>query len=272
MRPVCRLLAVVSATPRGVADVVGQKVLDAWAAMSRFHRDGWGAAWVDAAGGSASLRYQRSVLPAHADPDFTARALAPSRAILMHLRWASTGMDVTGLNTHPFVSGGTALAHNGYIAPINVLDSELPVDVVDACRGTTDSERYAQLVHHHQEAGLALPEAVQRAAAELRRLHPCASLNAVVLGTGSLVVVHANEAAVPDVAAMHAGGMTVDNALAEHLDGRYYRMSVKRLDDGTLAFSSSGIPREGWVTLPDETVTAVDLASGEVRQRGLLEG
>lgn len=262
----CRLLAVAAPAPRPVEDVVGTPVMRAFSRMSRFHRDGWGAAWLD---DESAVRVARSTSPAREDRDFAERASAASRATLLHLRWASTGMDVTGLNTHPFQHDGVAFAHNGFIAPAATLDAVLPADSRALLRGTTDSERYASLVHHYRATGCGLADAVALAAERLRELFPQASLNAVALDSRTLVVVRASAHAIPDTAAMRAGGMTARNALASHLDGGYYRMSFKRLADGAIAFSSSGIPRDGWEPLPDETLTEVSLATGAVERREL---
>jgi predicted glutamine amidotransferase len=55
-------------------------------------------------------------------------------------------MANTDLNTHPFVAGSVAFAHNGYLSPLSVLD-ELVTEVGGRpSEGDTDSERYFSLV------------------------------------------------------------------------------------------------------------------------------
>lgn len=270
----CRLLAVVSPVPRPPRKVLGDAVVDVYRSMSRLHADGWGAAWIEDAddGGVPVLRSHRSPSSAADDPAFDERTVSPSRATLFHLRWASTGMDVTGLNAHPFVTDGVAVAHNGLIGPASEVEELLPDDVRDLPRGTTDSERMAALIHHHLRTGADLGEAVALATGALRERFPASSLNMLALSGTTLVVVRASADAVADTDGMRAAGLTDDTAPASHLGGGYFRMGVRRFDDGSLAFSSSGIPRDGFQLLPDETVTAVDLATLRIDQRPVVPG
>lgn len=271
----CRLLAVVSPAPRPPRQVLGDVVVDVYRSMSRLHADGWGAAWIEEAGsegGVPVLRSHRSPSSAADDPAFDERTVSPSRATLFHLRWASTGMDVTGLNAHPFVTDGVAVAHNGLIGPASEVEELLPDDVRDLPRGGTDSERMAALIHHHLRAGADLGEAVALATGALRERFPASSLNMLALSSRTLVVVRASADAVADTDGMRAAGLTDDTAPASHLDGGYFRMGVRRFGDGSIAFSSSGIPRDGFQLLPDETVTAVDLTTLRIDQRPVLPG
>ena len=74
----------------------------------------------------------------------------PSRprtdAALLHLRKASVNMANSDRNTHPFLAGSVAFAHNGYLSPTSALD-ELVTEVGGRpSEGDTDSERYFSLV------------------------------------------------------------------------------------------------------------------------------
>ena len=49
-------------------------------------------------------------------------------------------------NTHPFVAGPIAFAHNGWVGDVAALDTALASAGGPTCQGTTDSERYFGLV------------------------------------------------------------------------------------------------------------------------------
>ena len=60
----------------------------------------------------------------------------------MHLRWATPGLPVIDVNTHPFRYGDYTFAHNGAIHPQDRLGEMLPAEWERRLAGTTDSERY----------------------------------------------------------------------------------------------------------------------------------
>ena len=187
----CRLLGVVSKTPTAVADAVGDGVLKDFVALSRIHGDGWGVAAAGRLG-----QYPTATLSAGSaqdDPAFTAATHDQrSAATLVHLRWATNGLAVQPQNSHPFVADGLAMAHNGTIKPMRLLDQMLEPDMAASLRGTTDSERYFAVIRQHRRTAPNLAEAVRRAVAQLRRIYPEASLNALLLGEDQLIVVHAH--------------------------------------------------------------------------------
>lgn len=84
------------------------------------------------------------------------------------------------------------MAHNGSIKPMAPLDALLEPGIAATLRGTTDSERYFALIRQHRRTAPTLAEAVRRAVSELRDRYPEASLNALLLGEGQLVAVHAH--------------------------------------------------------------------------------
>ena len=72
------------------------------------HPDGWGVAY--RCGGAMSV--VRSGKPAATDPRIGEIAAKTTRFI-GHVRYASNPETVNAGNSHPFISGGLALAHNG---------------------------------------------------------------------------------------------------------------------------------------------------------------
>ncbi len=139
----CRLLGVVSTTAQPLTTLLADD-LPPYTALSAEHCDGWGVAhWNDrdaleltkaAEAAAGSSGYREALAGAHTD------------AALLHLRKASSGMDNTALNTHPFTDGRIAFAHNGWASDAAKLDAMVTSAGGPACAGTTDSERYFSLL------------------------------------------------------------------------------------------------------------------------------
>jgi glutamine amidotransferase len=97
--------------------------------------------------------------------------------------------------------------------------------------------------------------AVSRAVVALRAAFPIASLNSLLLSNTELIVVHANSIEDAPTLEEIARGTS---APLDHADA-YYLMRWRRTPDGTLAFTSSGLPDEGWTPLAENSITRVDL-------------
>jgi len=247
-------------TPATFASAVTEGQLARFQELSRLHDDGWGAAWLEGDG----VALHRSVLSAQADPEFGAVAAGhPTRAGIMHLRWASSDMANDDANTHPFRADGMAFAHNGFVGPAEAVDRLVPPGIDVA--GTTDSERYFAVVRGFQREGLEPADAVMAAVALLRRNFPRSSLNALVLTANELIAVNANSDAEIDIESMLAAGFTIDTLPTGHSD-EYYQLYVRRGEDG-VAIASTGLDSDGWEPLPEESVTVIRLDSGEVEHR-----
>jgi len=251
----CRLLGVVSDRPVTVADAVGEVVLKDFVALTKIHGDGWGVARVEAAGGSPAVVV--SAGSALDDPEFIAAAAEVSApASIVHLRWATAGLAVRLENSHPFVADGLAMAHNGSIRPVEPLEAMLTPEVAAKLRGTTDSERYFALIRQHRRTAANLREAVRDAVSELRAVYPEASLNALVLGEGQLVAVHAHaRTTLPDDDIEQLSAVDLP---AEHVED-YFALRLARPDDHTVVIGSTGFGDLPWQPLPPESVTAVAL-------------
>lgn len=251
----CRLLGVVSAAPVSVADAVGEGVLEDFVALTKVHGDGWGVATVDSSGDDP--RVAVSAGTACDDPAFTAATRdRRSAASLVHLRWATNGLAVRPENSHPFLADGVAMAHNGSIKPMGPLTELLDPEFAATLHGTTDSERYFGVIRQHRRDAGSLAEAVRRAVVELRGIYPGASLNALLLGEGQLIAVHA-----------HAHSRLLDEDIeeitaaelpADHLED-YFALRIARPDDATVVIGSTGFGDLDWQPLPTECVAVVSL-------------
>lgn len=249
----CRLLGVVSTEPITVEGAVGAHVLKDFVALTKVHGDGWGVA----AGDGDDPRVHVSADSAIDDADFAAIMRDwRSKGTLVHLRWATSGLAVRPENSHPFLADGLAMAHNGSIKPTDALDALLEPDLAGTLRGTTDSERYFAVIRAYRRRAPDLASAVRAAVARLRTPYPDASLNALILGEGQLIAVHANahsRLSVEDVAEITAADLPT-----EHLED-YFGLRWARTGSGALVIGSTGFGDLDWQPLPPESVTAISL-------------
>ncbi|PWJ45799.1 Glutamine amidotransferase domain-containing protein [Quadrisphaera granulorum] len=268
MGVVCRLLGFAAPSPRSLAEALGSAQVAAFRAMARLHDDGWGAAWLgedgDDDGGARAVRAERSPRSGYHDPALErVTETVQSRAGLLHLRLASSGMPVQPENTHPFIGsvaglGDVALAHNGAMKPAARIEELLDDDARAALRGNTDSERYAALVRAETLACGDLARGAAAAAARLAPLFPTSSLNAVLVSPRELVVVHVSAGARTPHEDFDASGIAEEELPVGHRTG-YYQLWRRRADDGAVVVSSSGLRVDGWEPLAADTVLRVDL-------------
>src|SRR5262245_30314919 len=165
----CRLLAYASVSPTTARELLGND-LRTFVSLSEQHGDGWGMAWDEADG---ELNVAKDVGPAHAsDLLDKLSATAETRAMVLHLRRASPGLAVALENTHPFTTGRLAFAHYGWIRPIPELEDPLDPETRRSLRGTTDSERYFQLllaaIERTGDVERALPPLLERLRTQFR--------------------------------------------------------------------------------------------------------
>jgi predicted glutamine amidotransferase len=181
----CRLLGFVTRTPTTLADLLGESELQEFTELSRKHADGWGIAWPTHDGVEVTKA-----------PDAARTSSLFARVShehvtdlgLVHLRWATLGLNVVPENTHPFSDGSLAFAHNGSIKPPSSLDELIPDDIMALRKGTTDSERYFLAVlaqARKSNPALALAETVNRIASSLE----FSSLNAMIATNTQLIAV-----------------------------------------------------------------------------------
>lgn len=104
------------------------------------HPDGWGIGYYE----NATPKLERRDSAAYVDLhfSFTAERLY-AKTVLAHVRRATVG-GVALANTHPFVHGRWAFAHNGTVRAFNLVAPELEREttprLLEQRRGSTDSE------------------------------------------------------------------------------------------------------------------------------------
>jgi predicted glutamine amidotransferase len=257
----CRLLGYVSERPESAVEGLGGAEFQTFTSLSALHGDGWGMAWVrpDRDG----IEVTTSPMSAADDPGYfelAGRALGP--AGMVHLRWATDGLVVHPMNTHPFTDGGYALAHNGSISPIETLEGLLADAARSRLEGTTDSERYFRLVLQCIEEAGDERTGLLRAVEMLHGHFPEASLNALFLTPTHLYAVHVNSrAATPldDLRELFGS----EDAMPHGHAAAYFDMAYK-VTPAAVHVISSGLPDEGWTPVPGDSILAIDLASREI--------
>lgn len=236
----CRLLAFASIAPTAPEELIGDD-LASFVGLSREHRDGWGMAWFDDGG---ELNVAKDVEAAHASELFGKLAsTTETDAMVLHLRRASPGLSVALENTHPFATASLAFAHNGWIRPIPGLEDLLDRPGRSALRGTTDSERYFQLLLAAAARSGTIEEALPPLLHSLRQDFHYNGLNFVLLTERRLY-------AVCDYSA---------EAVARRGDPEYYTIGYRRVAD-SVVIGSSGCwgDRTAWSTLANHQALVID--------------
>jgi glutamine amidotransferase len=182
----CRLFALVAP-----AEASATRMLEAFGALSERNPDGWGIAQLTKDG---EVVVTKSGQQASIDPKFAAAARVESRAHLAHLR-AATFAKSSEVNSHPFLAGNTALAHNGAFFDLPGVEAAISPERLAGIRGYTDSERYLALVEtkvdtrtreleaagQHVDAAKVRDEALVDAARQIGATVPTWSMNALLL-------------------------------------------------------------------------------------------
>ena len=111
-------------------------------AQSTEHPDGWGIAFYR---GALTPEVAHGIGPAHSDPEFERVSnFVSSQTVVAHVRLASVGA-VHLRNSHPFIFGRWAFAHNGTITQFAKRQADLEAGIdpkfLPRMRSETDSER-----------------------------------------------------------------------------------------------------------------------------------
>lgn len=256
----CRLFGHVTRTERSVADLLGDEGLKAFTSLTTVHSDGWGMAWHGADG---HTRTASSPVTADMDPEYAELVRQPlSCAGLVHLRWATGGLDVGPQNTHPFFDDDYALAHNGHISPISKLEGMLTPQSREALRGDTDSERYFRFVRQCIDECGDEAEGVTRALASLIKHFPRSSLNALMLAPTRMFAIHINSKANSPLRALRE--MFDDEGEIPHRHTTEYFAMDYRVVEDSIEVVSSGLDQPGWTPVPADTAVMVDLETRDV--------
>jgi predicted glutamine amidotransferase len=239
----CRLLALASRAPTTLVDVLGED-LESFVDLSRQHADGWGMAWYD---GADELSVAKDVGPAHASDllEKLSRTV-DSDLTLLHLRRATPGLAVALENTHPFIGGSVAFAHNGAIQPFEDLDALLEADARGRLRGTTDSERYFLALLAGLEQAGSLEDALPGLLEQIAGGYQYTALNFVLLTSERLFAACAFN---PD-----------EEALRLREDPDYYHLPYRVSPDTVVVGSSgwSGLSGDAWQTLGNGQALVVE--------------
>lgn len=255
----CRLLGYVRDEPTSVEELLGAEGLEGFTALTVVHGDGWGMAWRDEDGSTRTISSPRS---AAEDPDYAELVRRPlGRSGFLHLRWATGGLAVAPENTHPFVDGDYAFAHNGHVSPIADLEALLTPESRARLRGATDSERYFRFVKQCVDEHGDLETGVRHALGVLLRDFAHCSLNALMLTPTHLVAIHVNSRATSPQAGLRRIFDNEDEVPPRHLT-EYFAMDYRSEESG-LTVISSGLDEPGWTPVPEDMAVMVDLETHE---------
>lgn len=254
----CRLLGYVASHPMSVIDLLGKDAFDAFTSLTVVHGDGWGMAWQDPVDGSTNVA--NSPVSAAEDALYADLAGQPLAAAgMVHLRWATGGLAVTPANTHPFVDGDFALAHNGHISPIGRLEDLLKTNQRAKLVGETDSERYFRFVLQCIDESGDEADGVLTAVRTLHTEFPESSLNALLLTRRRLFAIHVNARAhAPSKALRSIFGLGTSMP-AGHED-QYFEMAY-RVSPQAVYVISSGLTEPGWSPVQPDNAVMIDLTT-----------
>jgi predicted glutamine amidotransferase len=247
----CRLLGYCASHDVPVAQLLGADGFGEFTGLAALHCDGWGMAWYE----DGQPRLRKSQQSAEDDPEYAKLAHEPAGDLgLVHLRWATPGLEISERNSHPFAHGPYQLAHNGAIHPQSRLGEIIPDGWASRLTGTTDSEHYFLGIMARLEAsGGDLPAAVAGTLAFIESEFAPASLNAILLAPDRLYAINWHDPAKVAEADLRKRGWQGGPAeVLAYLDLRY------RVRDDAVVVSSTGWPQDGWELLPNHHLMTVE--------------
>lgn len=259
----CRLLGYCARSDVSVADLIGDRGLAEFTALSAMHSDGWGMAWYS--GGQPCVR--KSPHRAEGEPEYDRLARRPLGDLgLVHLRWATPGLVISDSNSHPFRYGSYALAHNGAIHPQARLGEMLPPTWQRRLRGTTDSEHYfLHLMWRLAERDGDVVAAIADTAMDIEESFAPNSLNAILLSPSTLYAICWHDRAkVPHAELRERGLGDRPDEVAAYFDLGY------RLTPDAVVVASSGWSRGDWTPLPNRHVLVADRVTLRTSIRALI--
>ncbi|MEI8057814.1 MAG: class II glutamine amidotransferase [Actinomycetes bacterium] len=237
----CRILACATSAPTTLEQVLGESNLAAFAALSSLHADGWGSAVAQ----GAHIETQSEPTSAKSSTRFAQMAHAEAADVhLVHLRWATPGLEVSDVNTHPFTHGDIAFVHNGSITPPSAAESLISPEFLSEIKGQTDSERFFYAILTSLEGREPtvenLIDAFSRTLTTITSSLTYSSLNSVLLTPEYFIVGccfdETGEGAMPEPDYFHL---------------RY------RIEPGSVVVASTGWGAD-WQTLPNRHLLVVD--------------
>ena len=190
----CRFLAYAAKSDVAAIELAPETFSE-FIALSRKNADGWGMAWY---GEGQVPSVSRSLESAGTDPRFIEEASRPLGEIgIVHLRSATPPLAVNFNNSHPFIHGQYAMAHNGAISPptgqtamdLEAVEHIVPEDWRGQLRGNTDSERFFMAVVAKIAAGASAVCALRDTAAKIVDDFLPTCLNAFLIGPDALYAI-----------------------------------------------------------------------------------
>lgn len=234
----CRLMGFVSAEKHDFSSMVG-KDFPEFIALSSFHKDGWGIALNSAH--EVDIRVTKAPERASQSEEFS-KSIHHLQGTggLLHLRWATSGLENCAENTHPFVYEQYSFIHNGDIRPRENLDPFIRAELNSSRIGETDSERYFYLLLTEIER-LGIEDGVQSAVHIIEKNCSFSSINAMLLSPEKLIIITKfNSERIP-------AGQPAD----------YYQLKYKA-DEKNFVVASSGWPQPGWTPIKNSSLLIVD--------------
>jgi len=195
------------------------------------HKDGWGVVLYDGNVPRYLAREPNNALTDSKYLEVSGRVAKAEEGILLaHLRKATRNGERSIGNTHPFVNGTWAFAHNGGIRRFNVKPRGL--------QGTTDSERFFRLLTNRLAKDGSFEESLAWSVSFVRRNFNYSSLN-FVLSDGDVLYAYRDCKEAED----------------------YYAMLYKP-NKNAVIISQEPLDKEDWKPIPNRNLAIVqkDLA------------
>lgn len=235
----CRLLGFCSKNSSTLPQLLGQD-LDKFVALSQIHCDGWGYAHIEHS--STTAEKFREPIPAIDSPHLTEQINTPTDGALLHFRWASKGLDVKEVNTHPFTFKDITFIHNGSFRPFDTLAPYVSDTFKKLIQGDTDSELYFYyLLTEIDKHGFI--EGITSALKFIKANIDHSSANMMIMNKDYFVTAcRYNQDRIPDL-------------FKKDLD--YYELRYKEID-GAVLVASSGWNQDGWTLLNNDSLLIVN--------------
>ena len=235
----CRLLGFCSKNSSTLPQLLGQD-LDKFVALSQIHCDGWGYAHIEHA--STTAEKFREPIPAIDSPHLTEQINTPTDGALLHFRWASKGLDVKEVNTHPFTYKDITFIHNGSFRPFDILAPYISDKYKQLIQGDTDSELYFYYLLTEIDK-LGFIEGIAAALKFIKENIDHSSANMMAMNKDYFVTAcRYNQDRIPDL-------------FKNDLD--YYELRYKEVD-GAVLVASSGWNQDGWTMLNNDSLLIVN--------------
>ena len=235
----CRLLGFCSKNSSTLPQLLGQD-LDKFVALSQIHCDGWGYAHIEHS--STTAEKFREPIPAIDSPHLTEQINTPTDGALLHFRWASKGLDVKEVNTHPFTYKDITFIHNGSFRPFDTLAPYISDTYKKLIQGDTDSELYFYyLLTEIDQHGFI--DGITAALKFIKADIDHSSANMMIMNKDYFVTAcRYNQDRIPDL-------------FKKDID--YYELRYKEVD-GAVLVASSGWNQDGWTMLNNDSLLIVN--------------